>query len=240
MKKIIKEHDYNTEYGDVVDYSLNAEKEPQVKYSNNDGDDGFHDELFSVLGTIQDSLGEKPIGELKALEVSLMKANELDKYEELYHYVLSVLSTMIKAKEEDPIPEDDAGELYRSGQLNEINIKLNNMKKEITNMAFGFKSNNAPPAPPHKEIDEHHDAEFPEELLSQTVGEFLDKLKEKDKRAYEFVEDVIEVNFVDNDHKEPSYDEYYDETNDKDTRVMAEKAINESIETIKANFKRFS
>ena len=44
-------------------------------------------------------------------------------------------------------------------------------------------------------VDEHHDGEYSNEVLTMPVSEFLDTLKSRDEEAYEAVEVIIEKFF---------------------------------------------
>lgn len=62
------------------------------------------------------------------------------------------------------------------------------------------------------QIFEHHDEEWPQELLSMTIDQFLDKLKEKELNTeYEAVEDILKMHMMsDEEESIPTWDEMKD------------------------------
>lgn len=75
------------------------------------------------------------------------------------------------------------------------------------------------------EIFEHHDAEWPQELLSMTVDQLLDKLKDMQLQSeYDTIEDILKMHFMKGEafHGEemPTFDEIADrESNDFDSMM---------------------
>ena len=59
------------------------------------------------------------------------------------------------------------------------------------------------------QIFEHHDAEWPQELLSMTVDQLLDQLKEKGlDDEYETIENILKANMMmDQKEEMPTWDE---------------------------------
>lgn len=92
------------------------------------------------------------------------------------------------------------------------------------------------------ELNEHHDADWPSELLSMSLDELLDKLKKVDQTAYEEVEsilkrrvgDLIGTWATDEEGDEVSS---FDEMMLKDTGVKRSEAAME-IDELKAALKR--
>ena len=69
-----------------------------------------------------------------------------------------------------------------------------------------------------KQIFEHHDAEWPQELLSMTVDQLLDKLKDMQLDAeYSTIENILKMHLMENptvdveiSNKIPTWDEIAD------------------------------
>jgi len=58
------------------------------------------------------------------------------------------------------------------------------------------------------QIFEHHDAEWPQELLSMTVDQLLDQLKEKGlDDEYETIENILKANMMGGEEEMPTWDE---------------------------------
>lgn len=62
-------------------------------------------------------------------------------------------------------------------------------------------------------IFEHHDDEWPQETLSMTVDQLLDKLKEMNlHNEYDAIENILKDNImIDDDSEMPTFDEIIDE-----------------------------
>ena len=62
-------------------------------------------------------------------------------------------------------------------------------------------------------IFEHHDDEWPQETLSMTVDQLLDKLKEMNlHNEYDAIENILKDNImIDDDYEMPTFDELIDE-----------------------------
>jgi flagellar motor switch protein FliM len=75
------------------------------------------------------------------------------------------------------------------------------------------------------EIFEHHDTEWPQELLSMTVDQLLDKLKDMQLQSeYDTIEDILKMHFMEGEdsHSDemPTFDEIADrESNDFDSMM---------------------
>ena len=58
------------------------------------------------------------------------------------------------------------------------------------------------------QIFEHHDAEWPQELLSMTVDQLLDQLKERGlDQEYETIENILKANMMSAEEDMPTWDE---------------------------------
>ena len=55
---------------------------------------------------------------------------------------------------------------------------------------------NANKALDKRTVNEHHDGDFPNKILSKSVESFLDELKSKDIESYDVVEDIIKKYFI--------------------------------------------
>lgn len=65
------------------------------------------------------------------------------------------------------------------------------------------------------QIFEHHDAEWPQELLSMTVDQLLDQLKEKGlDDEYETIENILKANMMGGEEEMPTWDEMKARTQD--------------------------
>jgi hypothetical protein len=79
------------------------------------------------------------------------------------------------------------------------------------------------------QIFEHHDAEWPQELLSMTVDQLLDQLKEKGlDDEYETIENILKANMMmDQKEEMPTWDEMQSgETTDFDKMMNKDSWIN--------------
>lgn len=79
------------------------------------------------------------------------------------------------------------------------------------------------------QIFEHHDAEWPQELLSMTVDQLLDQLKEKGlDDEYETIENILKANMMmDQKEEMPTWDEMQSgETTDFDKMMDKDSWIN--------------
>ena len=87
-----------------------------------------------------------------------------------------------------------------------------------------------------KQIFEHHDAEWPQELLSMTVDQLLDKLKDMQLDAeYDTIENILKTHCVEDSMDEmPTFDEIADrESNDFDS-MMGKDSWMDSLDDIDA------
>lgn len=67
-----------------------------------------------------------------------------------------------------------------------------------------------------KEIFEHHDAEWPQELLSMTVDQLLDKLKDMQLDAeYDTIENILKTHCM-GDSMDMDYTPTFDEIKDRE------------------------
>ena len=58
------------------------------------------------------------------------------------------------------------------------------------------------------QIFEHHDEEWPQELLSMTIDQLLDKLKQKElDTEYQTIENILKANMMGGEEEMPTWDE---------------------------------
>ena len=80
------------------------------------------------------------------------------------------------------------------------------------------------------QIFEHHDEEWPQELLSMTIDQLLDQLKERGlDQEYETVENILKANMmIDQREEMPTWDEMQSgETTDFDQMMNKDSWIDE-------------
>lgn len=80
------------------------------------------------------------------------------------------------------------------------------------------------------QLFEHHDYEWPQELLSMTIDQLLDKLREKGlDKEYEMIENILKANMMDSEEENmPTWDEIQSrDGNDFDSMMNKDSWMND-------------
>lgn len=126
--------------------------------------------------------------------------------DEIFEQLMNERNEKLHSRIQEKIDEGGLPQNWWSGRMtnnHSMQTKELDRKKGPTNFELTKRTSGQP------DLEEHHE-EYPDELLKQTIGDFLEATKDKDERLYHAFEKIIDI-FLDKGNVKEAYPE-----NDKD------------------------